>query len=230
MKILAFDTSNNTASVAISDGENILSYIEDLRPSVQAERLLPMIEEALKATNLTYNQLNYLGVTNGPGSFTGIRIGLAAAKGILMGTKITGTSISNFEIAYYRAKVQVKEYDRIIIFLNAYRDQLYVQIFDKKAKASLPLLIHTKEAGDLINRQEGIIVCSGNGLEFIYQEVKQSSNLMLLPRFSRIKALHLCRYINSTLESRQSKPIEPMYIKPPDAKLNSNNLFTRRKT
>lgn len=88
MKILAFDTANNTASVALSDNDNILAYAEELRPSMQAENLMPMIEQVMKAAQCSYDELDYLAVTNGPGSFTGIRIGLAVAKGILFAKRI----------------------------------------------------------------------------------------------------------------------------------------------
>ncbi len=66
MKILAFDTANNTASVAISENENILACIEELRPSMQAENLMPMIEDVMKSAKCSYDDLDYLAVTNGP--------------------------------------------------------------------------------------------------------------------------------------------------------------------
>ena len=81
-RILAFDVSNNSCSVAISAGQEILAYREDLRPSMQAEILILLIERALQSINYDYKDIDYLALTNGPGSFTGIRIGLATAEGI----------------------------------------------------------------------------------------------------------------------------------------------------
>ena len=57
MKILALDTANNSASVAISDGEKILAYKEELRPGMQAETIMPMIESALEEACLSYESI-----------------------------------------------------------------------------------------------------------------------------------------------------------------------------
>lgn len=226
MKILAFDTANNTASLALSDNDNILAYAEELRPSMQAENLMPMIEQVMKAAQCSYDELDYLAVTNGPGSFTGIRIGLAAAKGILFAKEnIKGVAVSNFEHAYFRAIGQVKDYDQIYVFLNAYRSQLYLQIFDRSGKTEEPLLIDFDYAIGLLKYEKGNIVCCGSGLEFIYTQVKNLPNIIILPRFARVKAFIICRYVASMLISKAelNSAIEPLYIRPPDAKISVIN-------
>ncbi|MFV9891056.1 MAG: tRNA (adenosine(37)-N6)-threonylcarbamoyltransferase complex dimerization subunit type 1 TsaB [Rickettsia conorii subsp. raoultii] len=225
MKILAFDTANNTASVAISENENILACIEELRPSMQAENLMPMIEDVMKSTKCSYDDLDYLAVTNGPGSFTGIRIGLASAKGILFSKEnIKAVAVSNFEYAYFRAITQVKDYDKIYVFLNAYRSQLYMQVFHKSGKIEEPLLIDCEYAIKLLTNEKGNIVCCGSGLEFIYHQIMHLPNIITLPRFARVKAWVTCRYIASRLSSdiKLNSSIEPLYIRPPDAKIAIN--------
>lgn len=226
MKILAFDTANNTASVALSDKDNILAYAEEVRPSMQAENLMPMIEQVMKAAQCSYDELDYLAVTNGPGSFTGIRIGLAAAKGILFAKEnIKGVAVSNFEHAYFRAMGQVKDYDKIYVFLNAYRSQLYLQIFDRSGKTNEPLLIDFDYAIWLLKYEKGNIICCGSGLEFIYTQVKNLPNIIILPRFARVKAFIICRYVASLLTNKAelNSAIEPLYIRPPDAKISVIN-------
>jgi len=228
MKILAFDTANNIASVALSDGINILAYKEELRPSMQAENLLPMIEEVMKAGKCSYDDLDYLAVTNGPGSFTGIRIGLAAAKGILFAKEnIKGIAVSNFEYAYFRAIGQVKDYDKIYVFLNAYRSQLYLQVFDKSGKTNEPSLIDFDYAINLLQNEKGNIVCCGSGLEFIYSQIMHLPNIIILPRFIRVKAFIICRYVASLLANKAElkSTIEPLYIRPPDAKINKDKIL-----
>ncbi|XVN40373.1 MAG: tRNA (adenosine(37)-N6)-threonylcarbamoyltransferase complex dimerization subunit type 1 TsaB [Rickettsia endosymbiont of Argas persicus] len=231
MKILAFDTANNTASVALSEGTNILAYKEELRPSMQAENLLPMIEEVMIAGKCSYDDLDYLAVTNGPGSFTGIRIGLAAAKGILFAKDdIKGIAVSNFEYAYFRAIGQVKNYDKIYVFLNAYRLQLYLQVFDKSGKADKPLLIDFDYAINLLQNEKGNIVCCGSGLEFVYPQIMHMQDIIILPRFAKVKAFIVCRYVASLIANRAelNKVIEPLYIRPPDAKISVINSKLKR--
>ncbi|WP_342269963.1 tRNA (adenosine(37)-N6)-threonylcarbamoyltransferase complex dimerization subunit type 1 TsaB [Rickettsia endosymbiont of Orchestes rusci] len=227
MKILAFDTANNSASVALSDNETILAYQEELSPSRQAETILPMIEDVLKSGKCTYDDIDYLAVTNGPGSFTGIRIGLAVAKGILFGTKINRVAVSNFEFAYFRAIEQVKDYDKIYIFLNAYRGQLYSQVFNKIGEASKPVLIDYDFAINLLAQEKGNIVCAGSGAEFIYSKIKHLPNLIILPRFAGVKASIICKYVAAKLNTGQdiNDSIEPLYIRPPDAKVKVTRII-----
>ncbi|WP_375319394.1 tRNA (adenosine(37)-N6)-threonylcarbamoyltransferase complex dimerization subunit type 1 TsaB [Candidatus Tisiphia endosymbiont of Oplodontha viridula] len=227
MKILAFDTVNNSASVAISEDKIILAYIEDLRPSMQAEKIVPMIEEALRIAKLSYHDLNYLAVTNGPGSFTGIRIGLSVAKGILLSTNIIGSTISNFELSWWRATRQVKNYNKNVvlkffIFFNAYREQLYSQVFDQDGQVSIPLLINYDQAVQLLNIEDNTIkVCAGNGVGMIYDKIRDKKNVIILPRFTRVKALYICQYIADkiAIQYKFSNSIEPLYIRLADVKV-----------
>ena len=216
-KILCFDTSNNVCSVAIAKGQEILSFKQELAPSVQAEKLIVMIESALKEIAMDYSDINYLAVTVGPGSFTGIRIGLAAAKGILYASDIRGVAITNFEAVFYRLKMQVKEFDSAIIMLNAYRNQLYVQQFFSDGKALDPMLMNFNSIKSHLEDQPGRIVCTGSGLKEVYDQIKDMSRLVLLPRFPIVRAIHIVRYADDKINTGKIDSIEPLYIRPPGA-------------
>lgn len=222
-KILAFDTSNNSCSVAISDGLEVLAFEQELRPSMQAEVLMVLIESTLQTAKLKYHDLNYLAVTTGPGSFTGIRIGLAAAKGIIHATKIKGIGINCFEYAHYRLRQQIVGFDAAIIVINAYRDQQYIQIFDSSGQSRLePLLLNNSEAYEVIAnyaQQKETIACAGSGLAYLYTKLKHIKNLHILPRHSIIKANHLTRIANEKISQGKFGEIAPLYIRPPDAKI-----------
>lgn len=222
--ILGFDVSNNNCSVAISHGEQILAYMEDSRPSVQAETLLPLIEQALEFADLEYAGLDYLALTCGPGSFTGIRIGNATAEGILMASgNIKGFAISNFEINYYLLRNQIKSFNKAIILLNAYRGQLYYQEFDFYGHVAPCGLVDTTKATELLFKDpKSTIACTGTGVAEIYDQIKERENIIILPRFKRIRASAICRYANSKINSGNFNKntlnvIKPLYIRPPDA-------------
>ena len=82
MNILAVDTAGKTAAVAVLRDDTLLYEAQSNNGLTHSETLLPMIDTALKASGLTMDELDVLGVTNGPGSFTGLRIGAATAKGL----------------------------------------------------------------------------------------------------------------------------------------------------
>lgn len=216
--ILAFDVSNNSCSVAVSIGQDILAYEEDNRPSMQAENLLLLIEKALKTASYDYDNIDYLAFTNGPGSFTGIRIGLATAEGILMASKIKAVTISNFEMLYYRLSNQVKFFDKALILLNAYRNQLYYQEFDRSGNKGIYGIIDIDQISHLVKDHESKqIACAGSGVAEIYSQIENISNITILPRFSRIKALNICRYADEKIKKNDFGKVEPLYIRPPDA-------------
>ncbi len=219
-KILAFDSSNNSCSVAISFGQDTMFFEQEMRPSMQAERIMVMIENALKTTGIDYRDLTHLAVTIGPGSFTGIRIGLAVAEGITYATGITGIGITNFETALYRLMQQVKLFDYAIIILEAYRNQQYVQIFDKNSKSiASPLLANNDEITSLISSLSGIKALAGSGLASVYTQIKEIDDIMILPRFKTIKALHIARHADDIINNGATKPLAPLYIRPPDVSM-----------
>ena len=216
-KILCFDVSSNSCSVAIAEGQNILSFEQEMRPSMQAESLMVMIKRALKNTGKQYKDLDYLAVTTGPGSFTGIRIGLAVAKGILYASDMQGIAIDNFESANYRLKMQVKEYDPAFIILNAYRNQVYVQEFIPNGNKTKPSLIDNADIIDILKQKKGRTICTGSGMAIIYPELKNLDHLTILPRFPNVGAIHIARFADDKINNNEFTPIEPLYIRPPDA-------------
>ena len=140
MKILAFDTSNSLASVAILINGELKFNLVVTEESKQAEKLFKLISQALNETGLTIDQLDYVAVTNGPGSFTGVRIGLAAALGMRMFTKAKFVSLSNFQVLAYYARQHQKN---SIVMLDARREQIYVQAFDQNLfSLSEPVLLN----------------------------------------------------------------------------------------
>ena len=88
MNILAVDTAGKTAAVAVLRDDVLLYEAQCNNGLTHSETLLPMIDTALKAAGLTVDDLDVLGVTNGPGSFTGLRIGLAVIKGLALPRQI----------------------------------------------------------------------------------------------------------------------------------------------
>ncbi|MBL3284368.1 tRNA threonylcarbamoyladenosine biosynthesis protein TsaB [Rickettsiales endosymbiont of Paramecium tredecaurelia] len=142
--ILGFDVSNNIISISCTINGKLIAYFEDMRFNMQAELFVQSIDSLLSKHGLSYQDFQYLGFTNGPGSFTGIRIGLAFAAGVqslLPDMKLV--SVTNFDLAHYRAVRQVRQWDKTVILLDAYRNQLYYQIFDR----NIPLakLAHDKQ-------------------------------------------------------------------------------------
>ncbi|MES2214990.1 MAG: tRNA (adenosine(37)-N6)-threonylcarbamoyltransferase complex dimerization subunit type 1 TsaB [Pseudomonadota bacterium] len=226
MKILGFDTSHGKCSVAIFDGANALAVTRSRESSMQAEMLMTLIEEALLRSCITYQDIDYLAVTTGPGSFTGIRIGLAAARGVLLATKIKPLALSNFDVSYFRISEQVKSFDYVVVIINAYRSQIYIKTYKNGGVDSAPQMIDLENFESYIKSLKGYVAIGGSGLEMIDYGSLMDENTTMLPRFPNPDARTICRLAYAKLNSEDiDGNLEPLYIRPPDAKLPSKNTF-----
>lgn len=95
----------------------------------QAEALLPLVDEAMRASGLTVAALDLVAVTTGPGSFTGIRVGLAAARGIALAANLPLLGVTGFEAAAAGAEAAM-DGRCLVVALESRRADLYVQLFD----------------------------------------------------------------------------------------------------
>lgn len=95
--VLALDTSAGRCAAALVRGDAVLAGRDEPMDRGQAERLLPMLEELLAGAGLAWGDLDRLAVVTGPGNFTGVRLGVAAARGLAMGLAIPVAGVSVFE-------------------------------------------------------------------------------------------------------------------------------------
>lgn len=132
MKILHIETSSKNCSVAVSDGEELLCLCEEVSENYkQSESLHTFIEWALEGAEIALKDLDAISLGKGPGSYTGLRIGAASAKGFSYGLKIPLIAINSLE-TMISAHVN-QDYDYIIPLVDARRMEVYTAIFDGKS-------------------------------------------------------------------------------------------------
>ena len=129
MKILHIETSSKNCSVAISDGEELLCLCEEVSESYkQSESLHTFVEWALEGAELSLKDLDAISLGKGPGSYTGLRIGAASAKGFCFGLNIPLIATNSLE-AMIESYLN-KGYDYIIPLIDARRMEVYTAKFD----------------------------------------------------------------------------------------------------
>jgi len=132
--ILAFDTSTRVLSVAVCRGETILADFRVNDTLTHSQNLIPLIDTALRSCGIEFEQLDAVAVTNGPGSYTGIRIGVATAKGLLFGrtapacVPVCTLEAIAWEAQYRLCGVLTGRY-LICPALDARRGQLYSAVY-----------------------------------------------------------------------------------------------------
>lgn len=129
MIILAFDSTAKAASVAVCDGEKLLALYNIDNGLTQSELLLPMAENMLKSLKLNFSDVDLLACAVGPGSFTGVRIGVALVKGIAFGRNIPCVAVSTLD----ELAENLSGLDGIIIpCMDARRQQVYTATYRGK--------------------------------------------------------------------------------------------------
>lgn len=132
-KILLLETTTTNCSVALCENENIIALYEDAENGYShAEKLHLFIEKALQDAKLSLQQLDAIAVSKGPGSYTGLRIGVSAAKGLCYSLSIPLIAIETMEILARGAQIETGDF--IIPMLDARRMEVYTAVFDAAYK------------------------------------------------------------------------------------------------
>lgn len=223
MNILAFDTCFARCSVAAGrDLGTSVARIEGLseeRLTGHAERLLPMIEAALGGAGLRVRDLDRVAVTTGPGTFTGTRTGVAAARALALasGLPVVGTTSLAVMAEEAFGVMEDRERGLILVAVDARRGGLYAQLFGAGGRdpKSPPLLVCPQEAARLGGGAPVVAVGSGAGA---VRDAAEAQGRQVLVRMGDIEPdarslLHMALRLTPL-----TVPVVPLYLRPADAK------------
>jgi tRNA threonylcarbamoyladenosine biosynthesis protein TsaB len=148
MRILAIDTALEACSAAVLDTEQAATSVHESQPMVRghAEGLMPLIARVMERAELDFAALDRIAVTTGPGSFTGLRVGIAAARGIALaaGKPVVGLTT----LAAYAARlVAADDTLPVVVAIDARHDHVYLQVFGPGGRTIVaPRLAPLREA------------------------------------------------------------------------------------
>jgi tRNA threonylcarbamoyladenosine biosynthesis protein TsaB len=147
--ILAFDTSAAHCAAAFLCGDRVIQRCESMAKG-QAERLMPLLEEMLGEAGIAWADLCAIGVGTGPGNFTGVRISVAAARGLALGLGIPAIGVSALEAMALGAARPVSA------MIDARRDEVYVQSFADDGPGPAQLIAAAAGPGALSGEVVGL--------------------------------------------------------------------------
>ncbi len=230
MILLAFDTAQGALSAALfeagGEGEPVLlSHFFEVRSRGHAERLLPVLEEVLAEAGTGFADLDALAVTVGPGTFTGLRVGLAAARGIALARKLPCVGVTTLEAV--AAPVELHGNERLAVSFDARREEVYFQIFEQNQgavtePALLPLEIAAENAAQ--HKAAAKLFLAGTGARLLAERLLPLG-VEALPVETRpepdaraVGKIAIRRIRAQGLDAFRVPPA-PLYIRAPDAKL-----------
>jgi tRNA threonylcarbamoyladenosine biosynthesis protein TsaB len=214
VKLLGIDTALNACSVAIVEDDAVLACVVSAGGKGNAERLLPLLEQARLEAQLELADLDGIAATIGPGSFTGIRTALATARALGLALKIPVWGITTTETL---ATAAAQPGLNTIAVIDARRDELYIQCFAPDGAAlTEPQLLHIADTPAILPAGPAVLVGSGSAL---LQTAAQRDDLVLSPVPPDPDPVLVAR-IAQTRPRPETAPA-PLYIRPPDARLPS---------
>lgn len=186
MIILAIDSTEKTAAAAITDGEKLLAEYTLDCGNTHSETLLPMVESMMKTVGIVPDQIDVYACSAGPGSFTGVRIGVSMIKGLAFGKNKPCIGVSALEALAYNG---LGFGDIVCPVMDARRNQVYNALFDMKDGVPARLTEdRVIAAGELISSlsenygNQNIYLCGGGAKIVLAEAEKQgAANVRCLP-------------------------------------------------
>lgn len=182
MLILAFETSAKAGSVALLEDDKLLGETYCNTGLTHSQTLMPMAEELLKTCGFTPKDVQAVAVAAGPGSFTGIRIGVAAAKGFAWGGELPCYGVSTLEAM---ALQQGLWRGYILAVMDARRQQVYTALFRVQEgileRVCPDRAISIEELGKEIRNLSEPVFLVGDGSILCYNALKETAPHLVLP-------------------------------------------------
>ena len=146
-RLLALDSAGAACSAAVWSDDGLAARRFAAMARGQSECLVPMIEAVMAEAGLDYAALDAIAVTRGPGGFTGVRIGLATARGLALACDAPLVGVTNFEAVVSGVPAVEAEGRAIVVVLESKRHEVYLQVFDPDHEPlSSPCLIAPEDA------------------------------------------------------------------------------------
>lgn len=232
MKILGIDSSAKSASVAVVENGKILSSFFINTGLTHSQTLMPMIEDTLKCANISLDEIELIAVNKGPGSFTGVRIGVAAAKGIADTKKIKCVGISTLESMAYN----LLPFNCIACaVMDARCSQVYSALFDitdgqvKRLEDDVAISISQLE--EKLKDYSKPIIFVGDGADLCYNTIgKNNENTGLaFEAYKYQNAVGVCLAAQNYDASQFTDSFElvPEYLRLPQAERELKNKLKK---
>ena len=228
MLILSVESSAKSASVCLYDKKIVAEYYINTE-FTHSQTLTVLIESMLKVTGINIKDVDCFAVNNGPGSFTGVRIGVSAVKGMAYALDKPCVAISTLESMAYNF---ISDNALICACMDARRNQLYNALFDvNSGQVNRIFEDRAISINDLYNEISKIknkdIIIVGDGAELFFDSIENTNkNIILAPdnlRFQRASSTAMCAYRKIISDQvLNAKTLLPSYLRLSQAERERN--------
>jgi len=223
MNILAIDTSGLSASVAVVRDDRLLGeFFIDLKLT-HSQTIMPMLDKLLEVLELTPREMDYIAVSSGPGSFTGLRIGAAAAQGLAFAINKDIVPVPTIDVLAYNV---INASGLVVPIMDAKRRQVYSAVYAYESGSLKRLTDYLADdldeifriADELANGRD--IIFTGDGVEAYGEAIVEKGYLTAPPHLSRQRAAAVATLaVKFAVDGKAVSPdkFSPFYIRKPQA-------------
>ncbi|MGA2312129.1 MAG: tRNA (adenosine(37)-N6)-threonylcarbamoyltransferase complex dimerization subunit type 1 TsaB [Xanthobacteraceae bacterium] len=227
MRVLAIDTALAACSAAVLDTEHGGIVAAESLPMTRghAEALMPLIARVMDQAGLAFTDLDRVAVTTGPGSFTGLRVGIAAARGIALATGKSAVGLSTL-FAYAAPQMAADDRIPVVAAIDARHGHVYLQVFGPGGRTpSAPRLAPLREAVQAASAAPACIV--GSAAQSVAAGLSQADAEPAAVDARPAPDIAWVARIGAGLPEGQSPP-KPQYLRAPDAQPQNAAQLPRR--
>lgn len=226
MKILSLDTTAEVCTAAICDGSSLIAEMTVNTGNTHSQTLLPVVEQLLKISEVSLDEVDCFACSTGPGSFTGVRIGVATVKGLAYGKNKPCISVSTLEALAYN----LIGFDGILCpVMNARRNQVYNALFEcadgKIMRICADRALSVDELDEELYSMGKKIYLVGDGYTLCEKGFKKTSVSWVPERIRHQSGYSVAMCAIEKQESGQSltdSALVPIYLRPSQAERERN--------
>jgi len=215
------DTGQAACSVALWREGKIIAHRYTALSKGHAELLVPMIEEVQNEAGFAFDDLDALAVTVGPGTFTGLRVGLATARGIAMASRKPLIGVTTLEAIAHAVRGEVVDKDTVIAAVfDARRDEIYLQCFaGDRSALTQPSLVTLDTCNEHVPSSNGPIICVGTGAALLVERLGGAGRGAVVAQAAPLPDARCVAEIAAARGVTEDSLPGPLYLRAPDAKL-----------
>ena len=225
MKILALDTSTSACSAAFWSGGAVQGdqFAEMARG--QSEHLVPMIKSVLDGCSVTMQDLDMIAVSTGPGAFTGVRIGLATARGLALASGLPLRGVTSLEAVAHGVPADDRTDRGVLALIDSKRDDVFTQLFDADlSPMSEPQALSPGDVISYCQQYNLDVTLAGDAAERMMEHGLSGAGVHVRPSSSRHPQAAVIAAIAAErgLPAPDDAPPAPLYLRAPDVKIRAD--------
>ena len=210
MNILAFDTSTEKFSISILKNNKIVLNLSKVLNKTYSKFLVPILKKSLEKTKLDVKKINYILISLGPGSFTGVRIGIAAAKGLGIPHKINISGFNNMDILVNSIDDNIKK-KKVVTIIKSKKNDYYFQVYDSKKKPINKISFFSINNMPSFFFNKNTVFSGDLDIKFI-KEIKKKRKKILFYKRKFSSAYTLISLIKEKRYIKMTKFLNPIYV------------------